>query len=118
MKIKRTCYPPKIFDDTLEGLVRLIKAKGWVFPGLDIDLFEADVEAQRAQRAEHDALQSQYLALHETFGLEQEARYRRFLKLLYAARGVFCSDKAVMAELERFKRNAGSRTRKSSEEAA
>jgi hypothetical protein len=98
--------------------VRLIQAKGWEFPGLDLDQLVADVEAQRAQRVEHDALESQYLAQHETFGLEQEARYRRFLRALYAMRGAFCSDKAVMAELDRFKRNAGRRSRKAADEAA
>ena len=117
MKMKRTCYPPKIFDDTLCALVRLIEAKGWTFPGIDLDQLEADVAAQRAQRVEHDALRSQYLALHETFGLAQEARYQLFLKALYAIRGAFCSDKAVMAELERFKRSTG-RARKVADEAA
>ena len=118
MKLKKTCYPPKTFDDNLDSLVRLIQAKGWEFPGLDLEQLAADVEAQRAQRVAHDALESEYLAQHETFGLDQEARYRRFLKALYALRGAFCSDKAVMAELDRFKRNTGSgRPRKAADEA-
>ena len=117
MKLKRTCYPPKTFDDNLDSLVRLIQEKGWAFPGLDLDQLAADVDEQRAQRAAHDTLEGAYLAAHETFGLEQEARYRRFMKAVYALRGAFCSDKAVMAELDRFRRNTGSRSRKASDEA-
>ena len=114
---KKTCYPPKTFDDVLDALVRLFLAKCWVFTGVDVARLTADVDAQRAERAEHDTLQSQYLALHERFGVNQEARYERFLAALNAARAVFRNDKAVMAELERFKRHAG-RPRKASDEAA
>ena len=115
--MKKTTYPPKTFDDILDALVRLFLAKGWLFTGVDIDQLTVDVEAQRAERAAHETLQSQYVALHETFGVNQEARYQRFLAALGAARAVFRSDKAVMAELERFKRPTG-RTRKVTDEAA
>jgi len=116
---KKTCYPPKTFDDVLDALVRLFLLKCWAFTGVDVDQLVADVDAQRAERAEHDALQSEYLALHETFGVNQEARYERFLAALNAARAVFRNDKAVMAELERFKRSTGGgRPRKASDEAA
>ena len=114
---KKTYYPSKSFDDTLDALVRLFLAKGWEFTGVAMEQLTADVEAQRAERAEHETLQGQYVALHETFGVNQEARYERFLAALNAARAVFRNDKAVMAELERFKRHAG-RKRKASEEAA
>jgi hypothetical protein len=117
MKLKRTVYPQKTFDDDLDALVRLIVDKGWAFPGLDLDRLATDVEEQRAQRAAHDALEGQYLAAHATFGLEQEARYRRFMKTVYALRGAFCSDKAVMAELDRFRRHNGSHGRKKKEAA-
>jgi len=115
MELKKTYYPSRIFDDVLEALVLLFVTKGWSFPGIDLAQLEEDVAAQRCQRAEHDAKQREYLALHETFGLEQEARYRRFAKALNAARGVFCTDKAVMAELDMFKR-ACSRARRSKDE--
>jgi predicted phosphoadenosine phosphosulfate sulfurtransferase len=57
----------------------------------------------------------QFLALHETFGLRQEERYERFVAVLNAARMAFRKDKAVLAELERFKRPSG-RNRRSKEE--
>ena len=117
MQPKKTYYPSRIFDDALAALVALFIAKGWMFPSVDLAQLEADVAAQRARRAEHDAMLGQYLALHETFGLEQEARYRRFLRALNAARGTFCEDKAVMAELDRFKRSY-TRIRKAPLEAA
>ena len=117
MELKKTYFPSRIFDDALAALVALFIAKGWAFPGVDLAQLEADAEEQRARRAEHDAALGQYLALHETFGMEQEARYRRFLRALNAARGAFCEDKAVMAELDRFKRSTG-RTRKVTDEAA
>jgi len=116
MQMKRTYHPPRIFDDVLEALVLLFIAKGWAFPGVDLAQLQADLAAQRAQRVEHDTRQREFLALHETFGLEQEARYRRFVRALNAARGAFGEDKVVMAELDGFKR-ACSRGRKSKEEA-
>ena len=116
MKPKRTFYPSRIFDDALEALVILFVAKGWLFPGIDVAQLQADVAAQRARRIEHDTLHSQYLALQETFGLEQLARYRRFIRALNAARGAFCEDKAVMAELDRFTLKRSGRPRKSPEE--
>ena len=115
---KKTCYPPKTFDDALDALVRLFQAKGWAFTGVDVDQLATDVDAQRTERSEHDTLQSQYASAHETFGVNQEARYERFLAALNAARAVFRNDKAVMAELERFKRSTSGRPRKSSDEAA
>jgi hypothetical protein len=115
MKLKRSFYPSKVFDDMLFALVQLLLAKGWSFPGSSTEQLAADAEAQRAERAEHDAEMGKFLALHETFGLNQEARYHRFVAVLEAARGAFRSDKAVMAELERFKRPRG-RPRKAGEE--
>jgi hypothetical protein len=114
---QKTYYPTKIFDDLLAALVRLFVAKGWLFTGVDMGQLMADVDAQRAERAEHETLQGQYLALHETFGVNQAARYQRFLAALGAARAVFRNDKSVMAELALFKRPTG-RTRKTNEEAA
>jgi len=116
MKMKKTFYPSKVFDDMLFALVQLLIIKGWSFPGSSTEQLAADAEAQRAERAEHDALMSQFLALHETFGLNQEARYSRFVAVLSAARGAFRTDKAVLAELDRFKRPRG-RPRKSNDEA-
>ena len=117
MQPKKTYYPSRIFDDALAALVVLFIAKDWAFPGVDLAQLEADVEEQRARRAEHDAALGRYMALHETFGIGQEARYRRFLRALNAARGAFCEDKAVMAELDRFKRSCA-RSRKATDEAA
>jgi len=115
MTLKKTFYPSKTFDAALAALVCLFIAKGWEFPGGALEQAAVDVDEQRAERAEHDALRSKYLALHETFGLRQEARYQRFLALLNAARGMFRGDKAVMAELDRFKRPRG-RPRRANDE--
>ena len=117
MKMKKTFYPSKVFDDMLFALVQLLIIKGWSFPGSSTEQLAADAEAQRAERAEHDALMSQFLALHETFGLSQLARYQRFMAVLEAMRGIFREDKAVMAELDEFSR-ATPRSRKVSEEEA
>jgi len=114
MALKKTYYPPKTFDDVLDALVRLFQAKGWEFTGVDVDQLAADVEEQRAERAAHETLQGQFVALHETFGVNQEARYQRFLAALGAARAVFRNDKAVSAELDRFKRPTG-RARKTTD---
>ena len=59
---------------------------------------------------------SEFLAQRETFGLNREARYERFMAAINAARGAFRNDKAVMAELDRFAR-VNRRSRRSKEEA-
>lgn len=105
-KGKKTYYPPKTFDDDLEGLIDLYVAKGWSFSGVDLEALKADKETQRSERRDHDALESQYLSEHERYGLAQEARFHRFAAALNAARGAFRDDKATMAELDRFKRSA------------
>lgn len=104
-KKKRTYYPPKTFDDDLATFVKLFRSKSWSFSGVDVDQLEKDVPEQREERTAHDELESQYLALHESFGIAQEERYTRFAAALNAARGAFRRDKAVMAELDRFKRS-------------
>lgn len=110
----RTYYPPKSFDDDYEALSELFKSKMWAFSNVDAKVMDKDVVDQRAERKKHDALESEFNGVHESFGLAQEARYARFGVALSAARGAFRKDKAVMAELERFKRS----TKRSSKKAA
>jgi len=112
MALKKTFYPSKQFEDELEALALLFQAKGWEFPGDAIAQLVADAEAQRTERAAHETARTQFIALHETFGLAQLARFRRFVALLKAARGMFRDDKAVIAELDRFGRSNSGRPRK------
>jgi hypothetical protein len=118
MALKRTHYPPKTFDDDLDALARLFQSKGWQFTGVDTAALIEGAEAQRAERAEHDTMQSEFLALHETFGLTQLARYTLFVTALRAARAVFRNDKAAMAELDRFRRSIAKAKKKAQDEAA
>jgi hypothetical protein len=78
------------------------------------------VQGRRSRRSPqggggHDPQGVETVALYETFGVNQEARYERFLAALNAARAAFRNDKAVMAEIDRFKRHTG-RTRKAGDE--
>jgi hypothetical protein len=114
---RKTYYPSKVFDERLKNMVRMLMDKGLSFPCVSAEQLAADAEAQRVERAEHDAKRREYLALHETFGLAQLARYQRFMAVLEAMRGIFRDDKAVMAELDEFTR-ATPRSRKVSEEEA
>ena len=121
MTLRKTYYPSRIFDDDQESFARMVQDKGWEFPRAAIERLIADVDAQRRERAELDAQYGRYVALRETFGLAQSARYQRFMALLNAARGMFREDKAVTAELERFAREVGGRRKKTpaeTEEAA
>lgn len=117
MKEKLFYHPSKMFDDLQEALVALIQAKGWELTGVDLDQLETDVEAQRAERVEHDRAQGEFLALHERFCRSQDARYQRYATALAVIRGAFRNDKAVLVELARFKR-AFRKARKVSDEAA
>jgi len=114
----KTFYPPKTIDDDLEDLDQLIDTNGWGFLGAAAAQLHADAEAQRRGRAEHEALRSQWLALHERFGLAQLARYQRYLAILSAMRGMFREDKAALAELDRFKRRRRPRKPTTEAEAA
>ena len=105
MTIKKTYYPAKTFDDDIDAFSKLFKDKGWTFSNIDPKQLAKDAVDQRAERATHDALESKYTHMHETFGVDQEQRHERFRAALTAARGAFANDKGVMAELDRFKRS-------------
>jgi hypothetical protein len=103
--MKRTYYPSKTFDDDLDALAQLAKTENWTFSGIDTAQIVQDALDQRNERAQHDAAEGQFDKLHETFGLAQEARHERFAAVLNAARGAFRSNKAVVAQLDRFRRS-------------
>lgn len=98
-------FPPKTFDDDLKAFAELFKSKGWSFSGVDGEKLLADPDEQRAQRAEHDKLELQYLSYRETFVREQQERHSRFASALNAARGAFRQDPVISKELARFKRS-------------
>ena len=112
MATKKTYYPTKTFDDDVERLANLFKEKGWSFSGVDVDLLLKDAQDQRTERSSHDKLESQYLATHETFGVNQEARHQRFSSALNAARGAFRNDKSVTVELDAVKRSVAKTAKK------
>src|SRR5262245_42265974 len=104
MSLKKTYYPSKRFDDDLVDFADLCKAKGWSFPSVGIAQLVQDALDQRHERAMHSTIESQYFNMHEAFGLAQEARYERFSGALGCLRAMFRKDKAIQAELKRFKR--------------
>ena len=118
MDPKKTYYPSKEFENELNDLSNLAQDKGWDFPGGAVAQLVADAEAQHAERIAHEAARIAFVAQHETFGLAQLARYKRFLALLKAARAMFRDDKVVLAELDRFNRANSSKPRKVQPEAA
>jgi hypothetical protein len=105
MTNKRTYFPQKTFDDDLDAFAQLCQAQGWTFSGVDTKQLLEDAAAQRTERADHDAAELAFNHTHETFGLAQAARYDRFAAALHAARGAFRSDRAVLAQLDRFRRS-------------
>lgn len=105
MLIKKTYYPSKTFDDDIDAFSKLYQEKGWSFSNIDPKQLTKDAADQRTERATHDALESKYTHVHESFGVDQEQRHVRFSAALNAARGAFNGDKAVMAELDRFKKS-------------
>jgi hypothetical protein len=112
----KTFHPSKEFEKQLGDLAKLAQDKDWEFPGGAIAQLVADAEAQHAERAAHEAARIAFVAQHETFGLAQLARYKRFVSLLRAMRAMFRDDKVVIAELDRFAR-VSRRSRRSKEEA-
>jgi hypothetical protein len=113
--LKRTYHPQKTFDDDFDAFARTCQANGWEVLGINGDELLVDVEAQRAERAELEAVRAQYVTKREQFAAAQEARYLKFLAVLNALRGRFRDDKVVRAGLERFKR-ANGRSQRSVEE--
>ena len=102
--LRRTYHPSKTFDDDLAAFAQLAKTENWSFSGINAATIAQDAIDQRNERAAHDAAEGQFDKLHETFGLAQQARHERFSAALNAARGAFRNDKAVLAQLERFRR--------------
>jgi hypothetical protein len=115
MSRKRTYQPRKEFDKEIVDFANLVHEKGWEFPGDAIAQLLIDAEEQRIERAEHEKARIEYVERHETFGLRQLARYKRFVALLKATRGIFREDRVVIAELEQFGRNKASKPRKAKE---
>lgn len=109
MAPRKTYYPSKTFDDDFAAFVEMVVSHDWVFPGLTADSLKAQVRAQRAERAKHDALELSYLKEHERFGVAQAERYALFSAALHAARGVFRNNKEILAQLGRFKSLRGGR---------
>lgn len=104
-KNKKTYFPQKTFDDDIDAFAQLAVSSGWTFSGVDFEQLTQDASNQRTERSEHDRVELEYNRVHEAFGLAQEARYQRFADALNAARGAFRRDKAVLAQLERFRRS-------------
>jgi hypothetical protein len=73
----------------------------------------AEAPGRRSKRA-----RTVFIEKHETFGLAQLARYKRFVSLLRAMRAMFRGDKVVTAELDRFNRANSGKPRKAQPEAA
>src|SRR5262245_51256194 len=101
---RKTYYPTVSFDDQLTALAALLVSKGWSFAGVEPAVLAQDATDQRNERAAHDALEATYRNAHEAFGEAQQKRFERFAAALAAARGAFRDDKAIQAELARFKR--------------
>ena len=108
MSDKKTYYPPKSFDDAIDGFAELCRKNGWNFPSITAEQLHKDAIAQIEERKAHDKAEREFNALHETFGVNQELRHERFSKALNAARKLFADDKAVMAQLDEFKLHEGS----------
>ena len=102
--LRRTYHPSKTFDDNLEAFAQLAKTENWSFSGIETAAIAQDAIDQRNERTAHDAAEGQFDKLHEAFGLAQQARHARFSAALNAARGAFRNDKAVIAQLEHFRR--------------
>lgn len=115
---RKTYHPSRQFEKQLGELAKLLQDKDWEFPNDAIAQLVVDAEAQRVERIAHEAARTVFIAQHETFGLAQLARFKRFAALLKAARAMFRDDKVVTAELDRFCRSNGSRPRKAQSEAA
>ena len=109
--LKRTYHPSKTFDDDLDAFAQLAKTENWSFSGINAAAIEQDAIDQRNERAAHDAAEGQFDKLHQTFGLAQQARHERFSAALNAVRGAFRNDKAVIAQLERFRRCVSHRSK-------
>jgi len=101
----KTYYPAKTFDDDLVALVDLFKTNEWAFSGVDITQLESDSVSQREERQAYDADEAEWRKTRAEFGIRTEMRHRRFSAALCAARGAFRNDKAVTAQLEKFKRS-------------
>jgi hypothetical protein len=110
MTIPRTQSPPKEFDDRLENLVALVIKQGVTISGLELTQNQKDVVEQRRERAERDALETEFKRTHARFTLAQAGRYRRYLQLLSAVRGIYRDDTEMTAALAQFRRR---RTRRS-----
>ena len=118
MTTKRTYAPQRTFDIDYDGLVSLLLQKNFSCSHVDIDVCKQDVQKQRQDRAEGDALEERHREHQARFSDEQLERHGRYSQLLNAARGIFRDDKAMMALLEKFGRRSTRRSGKDETTAA
>src|SRR5690242_2754676 len=104
MNTKPIFAPQRSFADNYEGLVKMLLEKAFAFSHIDINKCLQDTIDQRAERANHDALQAKYQETHARFIVDQRERYGRYIRLLDAARAAFRDDKAMLAALRNFAR--------------
>lgn len=103
---RRTYFPQKTFDDDLDAFAQLGASSGWVFTGVDFEQMKSDAVQQREERARFDAAELEFNRIRNEFGVAQEQRYQRFADALNAARGAFRRDKALLSQLDRFRRSS------------
>lgn len=104
MASNRIFYPQKTFCIDYEALVRVAVEKEFRFTAVDLAQCQQDIEEQRREQEEHDALEAKFREAHARFLLRQRDRYGRYIQLLDAARGTFRADLAMLAVLKRFNR--------------
>ena len=102
---KKTYSPAKTFDDDFARLIALCQEESWNVPSHDMKALGNEVEAQRLERADHDADEMRWKEKHENFGIEQEERYLAYSSILNGMRGIFRGDKAKLAKLAVFTRS-------------
>lgn len=102
MTTTHTFIPERSFADKLEGLVKFLMEQGFTFSLIDINQCLQDAIKQREERTFHDALAAKYREVHARFAVDQRERYRRYVRLLNAARAAYRDDKAMLAAISRF----------------
>ena len=95
-------YPPKNFEEYLEGLAEMFAEKNWNYGGINSETIKKLAEEQKKEREEDLSKERVYKDYHILFLKNQFDRWNTFMRALEMARGDNRKNKTTLDALNKF----------------
>lgn len=97
-------YPPKNFEEYLEGLANMFAEKNWSYGGITAEALKKLAEEQKKEREEDLSKERTYKDYHILFLKNQFERWNNFMRALEMARGDNRKNKTTLDAINKFER--------------